>query len=371
MRNIFVMITLIIVSILSAAEPIPPLTKVQYDTKWYEQQAKEWKNETKRNPNNKEAWINYFKAVRYALKYSPSTKVDSLQDIINDMEKHIPNTFEYYYARYEHKNSVEDAEYLWKAHTLKPDNPELLYDVIAMYAKMGDNKKFHNSCMNLYHSKDIFRSLLNYNYNMLVSISENGILLTNGDNDTFPAWVLQEAKGIRTDVSVINVSLCYDDNYRNNWMRRLGIPELKEYRKVSDLISYLNNELSERDIYIASSVDENGLKDISSHLYNVGIVSLYNEDRIDNIAILKHNLEHQYRMDYLYNDWYNEDHVSASTVSKGINVNYIPAIIILSEHYRLMKDNYKADEWMQLAIALAERSGNKQIVDYIHKRSKK
>ena len=68
------------------------------------------------------------------------------------------------------------------------------------------------------HRGDTFAA--DWGHDMLNSVEPYGILITNGDNDTFPLWYAQEVEGVRQDVMVLVTSYLNTDWFVRQIIRR-------------------------------------------------------------------------------------------------------------------------------------------------------
>lgn len=100
-----------------------------------------------------------------------------------------------------------------RAVELDPGFTDPWFNLVIDYMRAGEDEKFRLALRRLIESGAISEEVMDYNYNVLQSLDENAILLTNGDNDTYPVWVLTEILGVRPDVNVVNRSMLNLDWY--------------------------------------------------------------------------------------------------------------------------------------------------------------
>ena len=85
--------------------------------------------------------------------------------------------------------------------------------LVAVPAVMAKAEWNDHDRSNRYTSRDFATDYLN-------SCAPNAILFTNGDNDTFPLWYVQEVENVRTDVRVVNLSLLNTEWYVDQLKRK-------------------------------------------------------------------------------------------------------------------------------------------------------
>jgi len=356
-------------------ETVHSIVKVYKPHKWYIEQAEAWWKVLENEKINEDAWYNYFKANRMAQKtFEPgngdvgnwikeSKALKTGEDIIKLIDKYIPNTFTCHYVKWYQKSpNPALIKELRKANEIDPSRPEVYDGFVTYYETQFDREKRKQYNLSWHKLNDIAVGLLAYNYNTLVSLEKNAILITNGDNDTYPAWMLQDALNIRPDVEVLNIHILKQKLYREKVFDKLNIPQISDensnddiYPDLNKLVEHIvNNAPDNIPVYFGMTVRQEYYKSIADKLYLVGVAFRYSDENIENLAYIKRNFEKEYLLDYLKVDL---NHDISRQLIYYLNVNYLPGIIKLYEFYKQGGDVDEMNKIKLLGNTIAKNAG--------------
>jgi len=213
----------------------------------YEDLARQWQAYTQGHPGDARALVEWGDALRYAGRYDEGVEryaqayaVDS-----SNAAAAAAHCFQYIHSeqdpvwRLAHQNLLQAA-------AGDPQCVDIYYTLWAASLRGGDEATAAECLRRVVALGDMPRPLLDWGHNMVAGAPPGAVILTNGDNDTYPPLAYQAITGDRPDVAIVNLSLLNTLWYIRYWRDR------------GALITYADEEIDalrhQRDAKIADQV---------------------------------------------------------------------------------------------------------------------
>lgn len=366
-KILFIPLILIGLTLQATPEKIYPKTKILRPISWYSDQILEWGSYVQSHSTEADAWLNFYAATRFAQR-----NAEQLDQIVEQMTTAIPNTFEYYLIRGWHAGFGLDAtNNLNKAYEMKPEHSGS-YGLLMLASEFQGNEEGRKFYAKKMHEAGILSaSLLSYSYNVLMSVESGSVLFTEGDNTTLPLLALQDVWNVRSDVTVLNLDMISYPDYRKSKLVDAGLvlptitetnPDFKQL-----ICAALPVENSTRKFYYALTLSKENISDLKEQLYVVGLASQISQTRIDNISLIKDNLEKRFFLDYLAVDFNGASQFDAGNV---LSSNYLVPLLLLYEHYEKNGEKEKQAELSALVYKIASNTNKEDLVSNFLRRNK-
>jgi hypothetical protein len=321
------------------------------------------------------SWYNYFRANRNAQGtagwskefVNESSYLKLGPEIVKLLKENIPNTFTYNYVVWTERGfDPTKGSYLLKAYEMNPDFEGIHATMVTYTDCIFDFEKRKDVNKKWFERNEMSPGLLNYAYNVLVSLEPNIIIFTQHDNDTYPLWMLQDVKNIRTDVTILNFDMLLVKSYRDKIFEKYDIMELEDefyesnpYNLEAVLTHIIKNYKGSRPIYIGLTATPEYYQVYKDKMYISGLALKYSEKPVDLVKFNKNLIENLFHLDYLSIQLTNDKNQNNVNYQ---NRNYLKCFDIVFRDYVLKKKIEKADKIQKLANLIAENSGDKELI---------
>jgi len=356
------------------AETIETFVANKHEPEWYAAQAEAWQKKVDANPKDQWAWRNLFHATYYHDQFTNGWGVlqdeSKTADVIRKMEATLSDSYVLNLCKGRFCLTTDEAakrgDNIPRAIELMPDDicPEdLEYLATRLWIVDPENPRVKELYTKTYQNKYFPTRIMHFNYNMLQCLPPNALYFSNGDLDTVPMKMLQEALGERTDVTIINVSFLHSTPFMAALYKKLNIKPLtlnvQDYGKYgeewlqhyeSDIIMYIIHE-SKRPAYFSPT---NGIVPIlnKDSIYNEGLVLKYSPKPYNNFDVAMHNVKEVYNLEYLaepdlvYDSWES---------SERMDMNHVTLLANLISKFRKKGDEAQAQRLYNILSKCVER----------------
>ena len=360
-QTFFVILLFPMAVIASGPEPVFPKTRIIKPVSWYAEQAVLWEEQVLKNKTDTYAWMNYYAATRYG-----QGGQDKLGQLVESMRSVVPDSYEFHLLNgLQQGYTPEASSSLMKALALRPDHPATYAPLLLLGEYYGNDTQRKEFSRKLFASDQISASLLNYSYNVLMSVEPGAVLITEGENTSLPLFVLQDVLNVRSDVNVISMDLALEPEYRHRMVDKLNLTwdestlagDVAEQKKwIAAMLPAQNPDVK---FYYTLTVPQENIATIKDQLYVVGLASQLSKERLDNITTIRENLENRFLLDHLTVDFNGENEFSSGKV---LSANYLVPMLMLYEYYIKTGEKDKADLLEQRITKIARESDKVQLV---------
>ncbi len=312
---------------------------------WYAQVSGHWQTYLETHPDDVKGWLSYLRALQYA------GDEKTLAESSRELTSNFPDSFLDHYATFQNKGWNEEGLIALKRALDKPHERILTLEDELILSELS-GKRQGDLSHQIYREGLVLPSTLSYNYNLLMSVSEGGVLVTEGLHSTVPLWVLQDVMGVRADVEVLNLQLIqqFDDYFSN---------KVQSMRMELEVPHDLFETETGLEVYYALTLPRERLKSIENRLYVVGLASTQAEDDFAHFEVLRANVEEKFLMDYLSIDFNGEP---KTATGKVLSSNYIVPLVLLKGFYDQAGDSRQSAKLKKSILALASSSPMKRRV---------
>lgn len=360
------------------AETIESIIANSHEPEWYGKQAEVWQKKVDANPKDQWAWRNLFRATNYYQSFTKGygkswEEQDKTRpaDVIRKMEATLPDSYVLNLCKCRFSLSADSVasrrgDFVRRAIELMPEEicPEdLEYLTVRLWIADPENPRIKELFTKSYQNKYFPTRIMHFNHNMLQCMEPNALYFSNGDLDTEPMKMLQEALDERTDVTIINFSFLHADSFMEALYKKLNIKPLtlnvQDYGKYgedwykhyeSDIIMYLIKE-SKRPAYFSPTNGKVSILNKDS-IYNEGLILKYSPKPYNNFDVAMHNVKEVYNLEYLaepdlvYDSWQTSEHM---------DMNHVTLLANLIGKFRKKGDEVQAQRLYNILSKCVER----------------
>ncbi len=288
---------------------------------------------------------------RYRLSRPRQQELDI---IVKRLEASFPMSFEYHYAQWlNHPFDTANAFHLHEAYRLAPEPSILLDDKVAHYELINDLEKKSLYCKLIYQSRLYDSAIYHYAHNLLRSVQPGAFLVTRGEWDTHPVWVLQHIFGQKTDVTILQMDLLHQEHYFNRVMEPFALRR-GAYRRFLHNKPAFFRELAEasshkQPVYLSLTLDREFLENTADLLYNTGLAMRLSVEPFQNLAILAENWQ-SFSIQHL-------EQIPSDPEIAGMMGNYIFPMALLYQQAVSKGQEKDALEFRRLMHTVAQQAG--------------